>query len=231
MSRHSLSVALFSSALLVSLGCGTKVDLGSGGSGGHGGAAAQTGTGGGDPACDGKTCGDSCPSGDGGQHICDGFGQCSPALDVTCSPCPEATPGEGNACPQIGLVCEFDPGPVLNCRRRSTCDASGWHNASTDCSTSPAPSGECPGSEPSGTCPASDHVCAYEDAFCGCSVSSQWLCAGPPASPCPVIAPLLGAACKPEGAVCDYGDCAIDFFGERRCEQGLWVEGNLGCVF
>lgn len=250
----TLSVMLLVSAAVTgcdgNTGDGTGGDGGdggsgaSGGAGGAGGSGGSGGTGGGGDPCAGKACGDPCTTCPEGApcmpQACDASGACIDEESVVCSACPSSPPPDGEACPQVGLVCETDEGIVVVCRSRTTCTADGWETLAPGCSSDPPEDPGCPATAPSGTCDAAADpgLCEYGESFCGCTNclggpcggQAEWVCAQPPAAPCPAVAPKLGAPCAEAGLKCVYGACPLGgTSGGRTCLDGVWTEDIIAC--
>lgn len=175
-------------------------------------------------------------SGSGG----DGQGGGGSGGAVPGSGCPATTPADGQTCEPIDLVCEYDEGFVLECRPKTTCTSAGWETLSPNCSSDPPPDIDCPANQPTGDCDegADPSLCVYgNEVVCGCSNclggpcggQAQWVCAPPPAAPCPPVAPLLGAACSDEAVSCTYGSCFLSLIGGRTCTDGIWVDDDVAC--
>lgn len=202
--RHA---ALLSAITLSAAGCGSSVEGGAGGSGGAGTSSTSSS---------------------------------STSSSSTSEGCPSEAPPDGAACDMPGLLCEVEDGIVVVCRATATCTAQGWENEAPGCSSIPPTDPSCPTAQPSGDCAvASDPaLCVYGDTMCGCSDclggpcggQAQWVCAPPPAPPCPTVAPKLGGACTDEGLSCAYGSCAIDqVLAGRACTDGAWVSDPVAC--
>ena len=140
----------------------------------------------------------------------------------------------------VGLVCEVDEGIVIVCRARAQCTVKGWQTQAPGCSSEPLVDPGCPAAQPSSNCDVAvdPALCVYGTAFCGCTNclggpcggQAEWVCAAPPAAPCPEIAPKLGAACEAEGTACVYGACPLGgTSGGRTCLGGVWTEDIVAC--
>lgn len=246
--RGSVFLTLFLTAVVLT-GCdgndgGSGGSGGSGASGGGGASGGSGGTGGAGDPCAGKMCGDPCSTCPDGApcmpQACDASGTCVSEEDVVCGGCPTEPPPDGTACAQVGLVCETEEGVILVCRSRTTCTADGWQTIAPGCSSEPIVDPNCPAAVPSGNCDvmADPSLCLYPETFCGCSNclggpcggDAQWVCAMPPAAPCPELAPKLGAPCADEGQSCVYGACPLGgTSGGRTCLNGVWTEDIVAC--
>ena len=152
--------------------------------------------------------------------------------------CPATMPDSADACPSIGLECDY-PGYVDECGQnidyRATCGAEGWSitmiGGGTSCNP-PPPWEPCPMEEPAigNNCwvdPAD--VCSYPTQCCSnvyqC-VNYVWQETGlecnPPALICPDTLPADGQACDPcSYASCTYGSCASTSW-VATCSNGAW---------
>lgn len=170
------------------------------------------------------------------------MGQCVAEAEALCSPCPTSMPADGAACPQEGLICEVDEGPILVCRARVVCQVggAGWKNVAPGCSSFLPTDTDCATPPPTGACDMANDppLCATPDAFCGCSNClngpcggpAEWVCAALPAAPCPPEAAKLGETCAMEGLKCVYGACPLGgTSGGRSCYKGLWIEDIVNC--
>ncbi|MEZ4445185.1 MAG: hypothetical protein R3B72_39295 [Polyangiaceae bacterium] len=112
--------------------------------------------------------------------------------------CPEALPGQGAACSDPGLFCQYDeicPGAFQAAR----CDGGRWVVETPPPCNPPA----CPEQRPANlsSCPEEGLTCSYPDLECG---SVFYGCLGglweeesgcPPVAPCPNELPVNGAEC------------------------------------
>lgn len=226
--------------------CDSDVTDPTGGSGTGGASSGGSGTGGTAAGpCDGKVCGDPCSTCPEGapcqQEACNANGECVGAEEAVCGSCPTEIPAEGSACPSIDLVCEMDDGPIVECRTRVTCTASGWTVAAPNCIPDPPPDPACPPAEPMGNCTVGTDpaLCIYDTStLCGCSDclggpcggQAQWICSPAPEAPCPATAPQLGEPCIDEMLSCVYGSCAVaQVLAGRLCQDGVWVDAPVPC--
>lgn len=207
-----------------------------------GSSSSSSSSGAADP-CAGKACGEpctDCPAGGCDAQACNSMGQCVAQAEALCSPCPQSMPADGAPCPQTALVCELEDGPILPCRARIVCQASGWQNVAPGCSSLLPADTNCSAPPPTGACDINTDplLCATPDSFCGCSNClagpcggpAEWVCASPAAAPCPPQAPKLGEICSMEGLKCVYGACALGgTSGGRSCYKGLWIEDIVNC--
>lgn len=153
--------------------------------------------------------------------------------------CPPTPPS--GACPIEGRICEYGD---RYCPTTATCTRGTWSIPDVDCAPMPA---ECPASREAAagtacTAAIEGGICEYADRlFCTCTSCPvefpvcmvvdppQWACEAPNPDPeCPPGQAQLGAACNPEGKICDYG-CQP---GRRRvCTDGIWVSDSSpgGC--
>ncbi len=202
----------------------------SGGSGGSAGSAGDAGSAGSGTGGSGGSAGSSGSSGSAGTG-----GQ---------SQCPTSAPGSGTSCAGFaGGICEYDP-----CQFQPSlfeCQGGVWV-ATGSSSCNPPPPFECPPTEPlAGSACYGDGsegvVCSYDYGPCcppdeARCVNGFWEimgvdCNPPPPDPCPIDAPLNGAACgsMDECAnpyrTCDYGDCGGSGQPEfaASCDGSVWT--------
>ncbi|HZF54419.1 MAG TPA: hypothetical protein VE093_37490 [Polyangiaceae bacterium] len=235
--------------LLGASGCGSDTNgtggaEGGAGGGGGGGGAGGAGGGSADP-CEGRACGEACSTCPEGApcmpQACNSEGICVEEALAVCSACPTTPPPDGEACSPVGLVCEMEAGVVLACRTRTNCMDTGWKTFPPGCLSDPPTDPACPASEPSGDCDvmADPSLCVLaENTLVGCSNClggpcggpAEWVIAAPPVSPCPALAPKLGAGCADEGLSCVYGSCALGgTSGGRTCLGAIWTEDIIPC--
>ena len=160
------------------------------------------------------------------------------------SPCPDAPPQNGAACPQAGLRCGWGDDPRgERCRTVATCSSGQWEVTPPNATfCTPLQSvGACPADlgtactmdstymKPDGSaCRCTD--CRPTAPICGAMSMPAWYCPqAPTTAGCPPTPPNFGTTCAAEGVECGYFsfECGVP---DRVCTHGLWVPGqSIGC--
>jgi hypothetical protein len=202
---HDLTWCLGALALLCA-GCGSKVDVGTGGTGAGGAGAGGAGAGGAgsglcpaaEPSggsCAGVPEGFRCTYGDSVRPECRDDWVCSNGQWVT-------TKG----------VCVMPP--------------------AGDCNFSAPPTGQICATE-GGVCTLDTTICICSSCSLGpCMVPPpKWSCAGPPTTPgCPATVPNDGSGCEQEGLMCSYGLICSGSGAQVTCKDGAWLwENAIAC--
>ena len=221
--------------LAVAWGCGGRTVLegagGGDGSGSSSGAASSSGASGSGGSTSGSGSGGGSGSGSGSGGGSGGSSSGSPNGPE----CPKKQPHDFDACPIVGLECEYGDSPNWNCDVIVTCDASGWRLPEL---TPACPAGVCPSSfalaDQEKPCTPLGFECQYAQGFCACSYPQPvgqpdgplWVCTQPQGE-CPEPRPRLGDTCTQDTLVCDYASC----YGGLAvvCKDDVWYRTELPC--
>ncbi len=167
--------------------------------------------------------------------------------------CPAGRPPVGETCGFPGSVCEYGDTVDVECNARLECvqrpqsTSATWvaRTSITACSAEACPvsrelvasDGACTLGDTDSGASVDERLCAYTRGLCACTTGPHaakthaptWVCAPPPAAPCPPQRPRIGQACATLGDTCDYGSCLFKHGTAMRCDGIGWQPTEISC--